>query len=260
MRITINPVLDMDTLQWTSNAGVYDYVGPVDLCCSSGGQISATDEALQKSQAAMTDTLNKDYGVTFAEQQSILGQMKSRMDFMASNPMGYSASALHSAKTSINENTATAAHQALGKAAAFAAAHGASDVGGGAIGEISGEIASEAAQSKASQLSALNQQNEDLKQQNFWRSISALNSVGSEVGGAGGTAISGAGSSANSSVNAGSGALAAKNAGWEHFTGTLGAISGLAKAGAGIATGLPLGGGGGGGVTQGPLADGTIDY
>src|ERR1700704_4878630 len=111
--------------------------------------------------------------------------------------MGYTPAQLHTATTSINDNTARAAKQALGSAAAFAAAHGSSDIGGGAIGQVAGGIGSAGAQSKSAQLASLSQQSEAMKQQNFWNAISGLNSVGSELGGAGGTAIGGAGSSAS---------------------------------------------------------------
>jgi hypothetical protein len=201
--------------------------------CSSGGQIAQTDQALQESQAAMTNTLNKDYSTTFAENQSLIGQQITRMNYIAANPMGYSSADLHAAKSSINDNTATAARQALGAAAAFSAAHGSSDIGGGAIGQVVGQIGSAAEQSKAQQLSALAGQNEEMKQKNFWNAISGLNSAGSELSGQGGTAIGGATSAANSAVNAGSGALAAKQAGWENFGSVLSGVAGLAKAGTG---------------------------
>lgn len=204
--------------------------------CSSGGQISQSDEALQKAQAAMTNTLNADYSTTFAEQQNLLNQQTARMNAIAANPMGYTTAELHGATTSINENTATAAKQAIGAAASYAAAHGGSagDVGGGPISQAVGEIASQAGQSKAQALSSLSQQNEEMKRQNFWSAISGLNSVGSQLGGAGGTAIGAANGAADSSVNAGSGALAAQQAGWQNFAGVLGGVSGLIKSGVGI--------------------------
>lgn len=202
--------------------------------CSSGGQIAQVDKDLQAAQAKMTSTLNADYSTTFAEQQSLLGQQRARLNYIAANPMGYTPTQLHTATTAINENTANAAKKALGSAAAFAASHGAADVGGGAIGQVAGEIGSEAAQSKAQQLSALSQQNEELKQKNFWNAISGLNSVGSELGGSGGTAIGGATSTADSSVTAGSGALAAQQAGWQNFGSVLSGVAGLATAASGF--------------------------
>ena len=214
--------------------------------CSSGGEVAQTDEALQKSQAAMTNTLNSDYSTTFAEQQGVLQNLQAKMNYIAANPMGYTPQQLATAKTSINENTATAGRQALGSAAAFAASHGGADVGSGGVGELAGQIGTSVAQAKSGQLAQLSQQNEEVKQGNFWKAISGLNSVGSELGGAGGTAISGAGSAAGSSVGAGSGALAAQQAGWADLGGVISGIGGLASAGLGLGgvRGMPSGGSG----------------
>lgn len=209
--------------------------------CSSGGEIAQTDEQLQQAQAAMTNTLNSDYSTTFAEQQEVLKQQVARMNYIAANPMGYTPQELATQKTAINENTAVAAKQALGTAAAYASAHGGADVGNGAVGELAGEIASGAAQSKAAQLNALSMSNEQIKRQNFWNATSGLNSAASELGGAGGTAIGGAGSAASSSVNAGSGALAAKQAGWQDLGGVLAGVGGLATAATGFVQANPNG-------------------
>lgn len=242
MRITSKAVYDIETwrlIEWDG----YEYSGPVAFACSSGGEIAQTDKALQASQAAMTNTLNTDYSTTFAEQQGVLKNLQAKMNYVAANPMGYTPQQLAGARTSINENTASAARQALGSAAAFAATHGGADIGGGAVGEIAGQIGSAAAQSKAQQLSSLSQQNEGLKQENFWKGISGLNSVGSEYGGAGGTAIGSSGGVAGSSVGAGSGALAAQQAGWQNTMGIISGIGGLAMAGAtgGMSLAMPKG-------------------
>lgn len=243
MRITINPCLDMETLQWVSNDGTYDYFGPVVRACS-GGQIQQTDQALQASQAAATSTLNADYQTTFAEQQNVLAQQQAKLNYIASNPMGYSPQELANATTSINENTASGAKQALGSAAAFAATHGGADVGSGATGQLAGEIGSEAAQSKAGQLANLSNSNQAMKRANMWQALSGLQGVGSEYGNAAGTAASAANGAAGSSVNAGSGALAAQESGFSEFGGILSGLSGLVSAGTGIAGLIPKGGGG----------------
>jgi hypothetical protein len=209
--------------------------------CSSGGKVGQTDEALQKSQAAMTNTLNNDYATSFAEQQSVLANVNAKLNYETANPMGYTPQQLATATTAINENTATAAKQALGSAAAFAATHGGADIGGGAVGEMAGQIGSAAAQSKAQQLAQLSNQNQAMKQENFWKGLSGLSGVGSEYGQASGTAISGAGSAANSSVGAGSGALAAQQAGWQDIGGVISGIGGLVGAGASMVSANPGG-------------------
>ena len=199
--------------------------------CSSG---DSSAKNLEAAQTAMTSQLNADYSTTFSEQQQLLQQQTARMSYIASNPMGYTPKQLATATTAINENTATAARQAIGSAAAYAASHGGADTGSGPVGEIAGQIGSAAAQSKAGELASLSQQNEGLKQQNFWNAISGLNSVGSELGGAGGTAIGGASNTANSAVNAGQLVLASKQAGWQDLAGVMSGIGGLATGIGGI--------------------------
>jgi len=196
--------------------------------CSSGGQVGATDQALQASQAAMTNQLNSDYSTTFGEQQAVLSSLQSKMNYMATNPMGYASGALAAMRTGVNESTATAAKQAIGAAGAYAGTHGGADVGNGAAGQIAGEIGSQAELSKSAQLTGINEQNEQLKQENYWKAIQGLSSVGSEYGGSGGTAIGGAGNAASTSTGAGSGALAAQEAGWQNLSGVLTGIGGLA--------------------------------
>jgi hypothetical protein len=229
----------METLQWEP-AVAYEYCGPVVSFCSSGGEVGATDEALQQSQAAMTNTLNSDYSTTFAEQQQVAKQQMAVANNLIANPMGYSPQFMAQQTTAINENAATGARQALGSAAAFAASHGgAADVGGGGAAQLAGQIGSAAATSKAQQLSALATSNQQTKLDSFYKGIGELNNAGSNLEGVGGTAIGGAGTAANSSVGAGSGALAAQQAGWQDVGGIISGVAGLATA----ASGFKMGGG-----------------
>jgi hypothetical protein len=231
MWITTRAIYDMETGVCLFCSG-YEYDGTVGLACS-GGATQQTDQALQASQAAAATTLGADYATTFAEQQNVLAQQAAKLNYISSNPMGYSPQELASATTSINENTARGAKQALGSAAAFAASHGGADIGSGVTGQIAGEIGSEAAQSKANQLANLSNSNQAMKRANMWQALGGLQNVGSEYGGASNTAISGANGSANSAVNAGSGALAAQESGFSEFGSILSGIGGLASAGVG---------------------------
>lgn len=201
--------------------------------CSSGGKVAANDLALQDANVKAQTNLMADYGSSLGNQSQILGQLKARMAYQASNPMGYTPQQLHAATTSINENTATAAKQAIGSAAAFAASHGSADVGGGGAGAMVGQIASQAAQAKSGQLASLGQQNEALKQENMWKSLGGLQQVGADYGSQSGQAISGSIGSSEAGVGAGTGVTAAKQAGWQDFAGVLGGISGMAQAGLG---------------------------
>jgi hypothetical protein len=201
--------------------------------CSSGGEVGQTDEALQKSQAAMTNTLNADYSTTFAEQQQVAKQQMAIANNLIANPLGYSPQFMAQQTTAINENAATGARQAIGSAAAFAASHGgAADVGGGGAAELVGQIGSAAAGQKAQGLAQLATGNAQTKLDSFYKGIGELNNAGSDLGGTAGTAIGGAGSAASTSVGAGSGALAAQQAGWSDLSGVIGAVGGAVAGGA----------------------------
>src|ERR1035437_873255 len=152
MWITIKAVYDIETLQLIERIG-YEYAGPLDLACSSGGKVAANDQALQDANVKAQTNLMADYGSSMANQSKILGNLQARMAYQSANPQGYTPTQLHAMTTSVNERTANAAKSAIGAAAAFAGQHGSSDVGGGGTGAMVGQIASQAAQAKAGELS-----------------------------------------------------------------------------------------------------------
>jgi hypothetical protein len=231
MRITINPVLDMETLCWVSNGGVYDYDGPLMLACSSGGKVAANDQALQDANLAANTNFLNDAKTSFAEQQQIQAKQTAFANNLIANPLGYTAPQLANANTAINENFANAAKGALGSAAAFAAAHGSSDIGGGATGQIAGQIGGQAATGAAAARASLSQQNEALKRESMLTGLQELNTAGTGAQGAVGGSVSGAGTTGETTTNAGTGVTAAQQAGWGDVTGVLSGISGLATAG-----------------------------
>lgn len=203
------------------------------MCSKIAKKVAQSDLELNQAQTAMTNALNQDYSLSFAQNQRVLGQQQAKLQAITSNPMGYSPQELHTMTSSINENTANAAKQAMGAAAAFAAAHGAADTGAGPTGMVAGQIAEGAAQSKATQLANLSLADQNLKRQNFWTAMSGLSGVGQGYNSAAGGAISGAGETAGSAVNAGTGAVSASNIVAQDIGGILGGAAGLASAGVG---------------------------
>ena len=143
------------------------------------------------------------------------------------------------ATTSINENTARAAKQAMGAAAGFAASHGGADVGSGATGQIAGEIASEATQSKSGQLANLSNTNQAVKRANLWQGINLLQNTGAAYGGQSETGIGNEGGVVNAGTNAGQLSLTAGQQSYQDVLGGLQAAGGLALTGAKIAAGGP---------------------
>jgi hypothetical protein len=200
--------------------------------CSDSGQAASNDMKLSDAQTKLTQTLDNNYSTAFSEQQNVLARVQSQMQAQIANPMGYTDQQLATAKTSINENTATAARQALGAAGAFAAAHGGADVGSGPTGEIAGQIVSGAAQAKAGELAQLSNQNQAFKQANYWNAIQGLSATGSQYGGGASTASGSSSSVANSGANAGQAAITASNTGFQDVLGGISALGGVAASGA----------------------------
>ncbi len=195
--------------------------------CSSGGQIAQTDKDIQAANAATAKTLQAHADMTFAQQQAVLGRQMARMGQMVSNPMGYSKAYIHTATTSINDSTAQAAKQALASSAAFAATHGGADVGGGGVGQEAGQIGAQAGFEKSRELGQLSAGDEARKQENFLTGLQGMKQAGDAYGAASTEATSGAIGDSTSAVSAGSGALAAQDAGWQHTMGMISAAGGL---------------------------------
>lgn len=200
------------------------------MCSNSHAQtVEKETNQLEQSQQQTAQTLNAEYQTMLGQNQQLVQQMAAKLNYIAANPMGLTQPQMAGETTAINENTAKAAQQAAGAAGAYAAAHGAADVGSGAAGETAGQIYSGAAQSKAQQLAALSRQNEATKQQNFWNSISGLNSVGRLGADIAGTTLSGANAAANSAVNAGDLSLKAGQAARQNIGSEISGIAGLAE-------------------------------
>lgn len=200
--------------------------------CSGAGGVESDSQELEKAQLNMTNELDANYQMAFAEQQQVLQQQQARLNAIAANPMGLSQQQMATSTTSINENTAAAAKRAMGAAAAFAAQHGGADVGSGVVGQIAGEIGSEAAQSKANQIAQLSNVNQATKQQNLWKALGGMQEVGNAYQGASGTAAGSSAGVAGSSTQAGGEVLQAGNEGWSDVLGALGAAGGALTAGA----------------------------
>jgi hypothetical protein len=200
------------------------------MCSSTDKQVAASDVALQTADATAMATYQQQSTLAFGEQQEVLNSLNAKMSYMASNPLGYTPAELHSMTTSVNENTANAAKTAIGSAAAFAATHGAADTGSGPAGQLAGQIGTQAALAKAQGLNDIQMQSEQLKQQNYWKAISGLSSVGGEFGGAASTAGGLGVGSSNAGVGAGSGAVSADEAGIEKVGSFMSGIAGLGTA------------------------------
>ena len=110
MKITINPVLDMETLQWISNDGVYEYDGPV-------MKFDRWAQGQAKSQEGV-DTANAgNYGNQAGQ---IAGIINPALKNAVNNPTGYTAQQQHEQLTA-GEAGAGGATAGLSGAAGLAA-------------------------------------------------------------------------------------------------------------------------------------------
>lgn len=231
MRVTTKKIIDSETGKLISWRG-YEYFGRCDQACSDSGTVVANDNQLAASGLQTVKSLAADASLTFGQQQGILAQQSARFNQMVTNPLGYDPATLATARTSINENTAIGAKQALSAAANFAAAHGGSDYAGGGAGAMAAQVAGAATENKAQSLGQLAMQNQDLKRQNMLTGLQGLNTVGSDYGGANSTASGDIAATESATTGAGSGALDAANQGWEDFGSVLKGVGGIAQAGA----------------------------
>lgn len=198
--------------------------------CSGSGNVQSDAQQEQNLQLATSKTMAQNYNTTFAQQQGILQQQKAVAQNMIANPTGLTPQEMATSTTSINENTARAAKQAMGAAAGFAASHGGADVGSGATGQIAGEIASEAAQSKAGQLANLSNTNQAVKRANLLQGINLLQNTGAAYGGQSETGIGNEGGVVNAGTDAGKLSLQAGQTGFNDV------MEGLQAAGSVAAT------------------------
>jgi hypothetical protein len=198
--------------------------------CSSGGKVAQNDQALQDANLAANTNFLNDSKTAFAEQQQIQAKQTALANNMIANPLGYTPKELAIQTTGVNENFARAAKNALGSAAAFGAAHGAADVGGGATGALAAEIGTAAATGKAGALSDIASRNEAMKRESMMAGLGELNTAGGAAQSAEGGTIAGAGTTGGVTTEAGTGVTAAKQAGWQNFAGVLGGVAGIAQA------------------------------
>jgi len=241
MKVTTRITRNIETGEITEH-DFYLYAGPVDLACSSTDKaVQASDLALQSADTSALQTQTADANLAFGENQTIQNGLAAKLNYEVANPMGYTPAELASMTTNVNENTATAAKQAIGAAAAFAATHGSADIGGGGAGQLAGEIASSAALSKSSQLNDIAMQSQQMKQSNMWKGIAGLSGVGSEFGSETGTAVGGETNLSNAATGAGEGAVGASTAANSELGGLISGIGGLATAGAGFVSANPNG-------------------
>lgn len=86
MKITINPVLDMETLTWVADDGTYEYAGPLVKFEST----SSNAKANQAAQAEFYKSMTTEQAETFGEDQSLLQQVQAQtLPILQKGPLQY---------------------------------------------------------------------------------------------------------------------------------------------------------------------------
>lgn len=176
MRVTTSLTIDMSTGE-VLHHDWYEYTGPVALC---KGDNTAKDA--EKSQAAFTNTLQKAFSTQFAGQQKILDFLQGKLEPQISNPTGLDAATKASLNTQVIDNSATTYQNALkGEQASMATKGGATSLPSGVQAQIEGQLGGQQANTESQGLNQVQLEDQQLKQQNEWNSVNALNGVAAQI-------------------------------------------------------------------------------
>jgi hypothetical protein len=229
---------------WDANFSVleqrsFEYDGPVARC--KGDKVAKQAEA---DNAAFNRQLMTIFTAQFAKQTKTLDFLQGKLQPMIDNPTGASKGDLAAERTSATDNIATQFNNAQKALQTKQFALGGRDLPSG-VNEMQGEaLASDAASQTADAQSKITQQDELLKQNNYWNALNVLNGQSANQEnplGYAGAATSSAGSVAGLSE-------AVTQANQSQLLGALGGIAG----GVGTALACPVLG------SQILMADGTL--
>lgn len=187
MKILINPVWDLETLQIVSHDGSYECIGG--FIQYKGDPVLQQEE---QSTAAFDDTLRNIFQAQYGKQSAITTYLTNQMEpLISKGGQGYSPAALASMRTSATDTLSNQFQGAL-RATNATMQRG---LPSGVNAQISDSLLSQEAQAQAAAQRDITQQNEDLKQQNYWNSINVLNGQAATLNplGYSGQSISGAG-------------------------------------------------------------------
>jgi len=164
-------------LNWTATVERYISEGRT----VSGGKGDSTAKDAEKSQAAFTTTLQNAFKTQFATQQNVLKFLTGKMEAGITNPQGYDAATKSALNTNVIQDSATNFQNALKTAQAIDATHGGKGLPSGVQEQITGQLAGAQANSESAGLNQVQQQDAQLKQQNYWNSVNALNGTAAQI-------------------------------------------------------------------------------
>jgi hypothetical protein len=203
--------------------------------CSSA---DPTEQGLEQSQAAFTNTLQSAFSTTFAANQQILGTLSSTLEKAIANPQGFTPAEMTALRTNATDTVAGQTANAQRGAAAYGATHGGQNLGSGVQAQIQGQVATGGMQQLSGEQNQITVANAQQQQQNYWNAVSGLTNVGAAYNP---TGYAGAETSAaNSTTSAAAQTLAEQQSGWQDAFGVVSGVAGLGMA----ASKIDWGGGG----------------
>jgi hypothetical protein len=178
MKITINPVLSMETLTWVANDGTYEYSGAVELLCGPTG----AEKSIAGQQSSMSTMLNANYATSFAGQDQILGHLNNILSPTAEagpDQQGFGANELADLNTSAREGVGqnyAKASQSLNNTLA-ARGGGDSFMPNGAADQLRSGLASSAANESSKEELGIDEANYGQGRTNYNNAVGGLENV-----------------------------------------------------------------------------------
>ena len=140
----------------------------------------STAKAQEQQQLQFNTQMMSIFQQQFANQKSTLDYLKGKLQPMIDNPTGLSAQALAATRTSATDQIAGQyenAQRALNNQQALKSG----DLPSGVTAQLDAGLESDTAGAQSTAQNNITMQNEQLKNQNYWNSINALNGVAAQV-------------------------------------------------------------------------------
>lgn len=191
----------------------------------SGGKGDGTVKKEEGAQFNFNNTLQQAFGSQFGRQSATFSSLTSQMQNNMLNPQGFGATGLAALRTGATENAAKATANAQQATNLGIAAKGGSALPSGVNAQLTAQNNVAGGALDANSQNQISVADQELKNQNYWKSADELNNVASMENP---NAYAG-------SANGGSGALAglsdaysnSQNAGaWNHFTNSFASAAG----------------------------------
>ncbi len=173
MRITINPVYDMETFVLLSHEGQYEC--SADVIHYKG---DPTAKAAEQQQMTFDSQLMNIFQQQYGSQSQITKYLTSQLEpNISAGGQGMSPAALAAART---QSTDTLSNQFQGAQRAINATQQ-RDLPSGVNAQVSGSLMAQEAEAQSAGQNQITSQNEAIKQANYWNSINALSGNAAQI-------------------------------------------------------------------------------